>query len=203
MNFLIRVKKFLIRKPAPAFIVALILSIRWGCKVSWNADINYPWNLKIGKGTLIGKCLIVASGKGIIIGENVAIASSSILDAQQGHIFIDDAVAIGPYVVAYGWGGLTIGKYTMIATHTTIVSVNHIFSSMKLPMKEQGSTAEGIKIGNDVWIGANVVIQDGVSLGNGVIVGSGAVVRKSFPDYAIVAGVPAKIIRLRQESINS
>lgn len=54
-----------------------------------------------------------------------------------------------------------------------------------------------IKIGNDVWIGSNVIITDGVCIGDGVIIGANSVVTKDIPDYAIVGGVPAKIIRYR------
>lgn len=56
-----------------------------------------------------------------------------------------------------------------------------------------------IKIGNDVWIGARAVILDGVTIGNGAIVGAGAVVTKDVPDYAVVGGVPARLIRYRYE----
>lgn len=54
-----------------------------------------------------------------------------------------------------------------------------------------------IKIGNDVWIGENVIIQDNLSIGDGAVIGSGAVVTHDVPPYAIVAGVPARILRYR------
>lgn len=56
-----------------------------------------------------------------------------------------------------------------------------------------------INIGNDVWIGARAVILDGVTIGNGAIVGAGAVVTRDVPDYAVVGGVPARLIRYRYE----
>lgn len=63
-------------------------------------------------------------------------------------------------------------------------------------------TGRSINIGNDVWIGENAIILDGVTIGNGVIVGAGSVVTKDIPDYQIVGGNPAKLIRLRFEINN-
>ena len=57
---------------------------------------------------------------------------------------------------------------------------------------------EKTTIGNDVWIGERVCILPGVNIGNGCIIGTGAVVTKDVPDYAIVGGVPAKLIRFRK-----
>ena len=53
------------------------------------------------------------------------------------------------------------------------------------------------KIGNDVWLGRNVIITNGANIGNGVIAAAGAVITKDVPDYAVVAGVPAKIVKYR------
>lgn len=198
MTFLRGIRLFLRRKPAPSMIVALILSIKYKCRVSWSADIHFPWNLKIGKDASIGKCLIIATGNGVNIGNNVSIGYGSVLDALGGHISIDEFSSLGPYVVAYGQGGLRVGRYNMVASHATIVASSHVYSSVDIPIKMQGTSASGVATADDVWIGANVVIQDGVKLGRGVIVGSGAVVRSSFPEFSIIAGVPAKIICTRK-----
>ena len=58
-------------------------------------------------------------------------------------------------------------------------------------------TLKRIEIGNDVWLGRNVIITNGSNIGNGVIAGAGAVITKDVPDYAVVVGVPARIIRYR------
>jgi acetyltransferase-like isoleucine patch superfamily enzyme len=62
---------------------------------------------------------------------------------------------------------------------------------------DQPELREGITIGNDVWIGSGVKIMDGVHIGDGVVVAAGSVVTKSIPEYSVVAGVPARIIKTR------
>lgn len=197
MKYLFRVINFLKRKPAPAFLVSIFLSIRWRCRVSLHADISYPFNLKIGRGANIGRCLIIATGEGVQIANNVSIGYGAIIDALGGFISIGENSSIGPLVVIYGEGGVRIGRYNMTAAHAIIVASNHLYSDRETPIKQQGTVASGITIEEDVWIGANVVIQDGVLLERGMIVGSGAVVRSSYRAYSVVAGVPAKIITTR------
>jgi acetyltransferase-like isoleucine patch superfamily enzyme len=113
----------------------------------------------------------------------------------------------------------TIGRFCTIApdvkiglgVHPThLVSIHPAFYSTKkqspICFSDENHFEEfqNITIGSDVWIGANSMILDGVKIGNGVIVGAGAVVTKNIPDYAIVVGVPAKVIkyRFKQEEID-
>ena len=88
---------------------------------------------------------------------------------------------------------VNIGDYVMIGPNTMITTIGHPLSP-KGRRKHLGQ-AKPINIGNDVWLGGNVVILPGVNIGNNVVVAAGAVVTKDVPDNCVVAGVPAKKIK--------
>ncbi|WP_421813328.1 acyltransferase [Flagellimonas sp.] len=92
-----------------------------------------------------------------------------------------------------------IGDYVIMGPDVKIYSRNHLFSSLEKPIKNQGKGYFKTIIGNDVWLGANVIITAGCRIGNHVVVAAGAVVTKDIPDYAVVGGVPAKILKYRNQ----
>lgn len=112
-------------------------------------------------------------------------------------IHIGDGSGIGVNCSIHG--PLTIGTDVMMGPEVVILTNSHKFNRVDVPMNKQGSYVEQVIIGNDVWIGMRTIILPGVRIGNGVIIGAGAIVTKDVPDYAIVGGVPAKIIRYRNE----
>jgi maltose O-acetyltransferase len=95
-------------------------------------------------------------------------------------------------------GPLRIGKNVMMASEVTILTVNHKFDRIDIPMRLQGAALpEPIEIGDDVWIGTRAIILPGVHVGQGCIIGAGAVVTKDVPRFAIVGGNPARILKYR------
>lgn len=88
-------------------------------------------------------------------------------------------------------GGITIGNGVLIGHNVTLATLNHD----ERPNKRQNIFPKSINIGNNVWIGSNATILQGITIGNGAIIGANAVVTKDVPENAIVAGIPAKIIR--------
>ena len=101
-------------------------------------------------------------------------------------------------------GKVTIGKYVMMGPDCIIYTVNHSFSKTDMPMIKQGfEKMKPVKICNDVWIGGRVIILPGVTIGQGAIVGAGAVVSKNVPEFAVVGGNPARIIRNRKDEKKS
>ncbi len=94
--------------------------------------------------------------------------------------------------------GAYIGDNVLIAPNVAILSTSHHYKSIDVPIVDQGNTPVSVPvISDDVWIGRNVIIKDGVKIGKGAIIGAGAVVTKDVPDYAIVGGVPAKLVKYR------
>lgn len=144
------------------------------------------------------------SQDGIVLGRNFklgafsqVIASGTLADLGKG-IVIGDNVGIGEFAYLGGAGGLRIGSDVIVGQYFSTHPENHVFVDFDVPIREQGVTREGIIIGSDCWIGAKVTFLDGVSLGRGCVVAAGSVVTRSFPDHAIIGGVPAKILKMRE-----
>ncbi len=138
-----------------------------------------PEGIELGHNVAIfsNSCFASAAGGQLRIGDNVSFNRNSFVDASSGVVHIGDDCLFGPNVV--------------------IRSSNHRHSNVDIPIRKQGHVPGKIIIGNDVWVGANVVILPDVTIGKGCIVGAGAVVTASLPDNAIAVGVPARIMRQR------
>lgn len=95
-------------------------------------------------------------------------------------------------------GPLTIGDNVMMGPDVIILTSTHDFARTDITIRAQGGSIQRVEIGDDVWIGTRSIIISGVKIGRGVIIGAGAVVTKDIPDYAIVGGVPAKILKMRK-----
>ncbi len=97
------------------------------------------------------------------------------------------------------YGPLKIGDDVMMGPDVMIFTQNHKTERLDIPMRLQTAPKEPVYIGDDVWIGARVIILPGRKIGEGVIIGAGAVVTKDVPDYAVVGGNPAKVIKFRNK----
>lgn len=138
---------------------------------------------------MCGKLLLDKCGKKVNIERNATFSSKSTLGNNSG-IGINAKLGI-----------VHIGDNVMMGPDCVIITSNHKFDRLDIPMCEQGSEKDRpVYIGNDVWIGYRVTILPGVKIGNGCIIGAGAVVTKDVPDYAIVGGNPARIIRYRKNN---
>jgi acetyltransferase-like isoleucine patch superfamily enzyme len=90
---------------------------------------------------------------------------------------------------------VTIGDKVYLAPLVQILAVNHVFHDPTRPIIEQGITAEGIVVEDNVWIGAGAIITDGVRIGQGAVIGAGAVVTRDVPPHTVAVGVPAQVVK--------
>lgn len=133
----------------------------------------------VGEKVWIAKRFCFDNGKNIHIGNNfTGNFNLTILDIKEVHI--GDNVMIGP--------------------NTTITTVGHPLSTKG--RRNHLAKGEEIRIGNDVWLGANVTVLPGVSIGDNVVVGAGAVVTKDIPDNSLALGVPARVVRELKNDID-
>lgn len=128
----------------------------------------------------------------LVIGDNSCISAGAIV---RGHVEIGNYTSINSF--AHIAGKIKIGNYVRIAGLASIYGFNHGYSSLEQPIFSQQCTSKGVMIDDDVWIGANAVVIDGVTIAKHSIVAAGAVVTKDFPEYSIIGGNPAKLIRSR------
>lgn len=115
------------------------------------------------------------------------------MSLEDGQVVIDENADIGQFCILGGQGGLYIGKYTMIAGGTSIISANLNIEQNGIPYIQQGQTRKGLHVGNNVWIGARVVITDGVTIGDNLVIGAGTVVTKNIPKNPFACGIPAEV----------
>jgi maltose O-acetyltransferase len=91
-----------------------------------------------------------------------------------------------------------IGRNVIMGPDVKIYTKNHNFDNIDIPIQFQGHTSEAVNIGDDVWLGANVIVLPGVSIYSHSVVAAGSIVTKDVPAFSIVAGVPAKVIGKRK-----
>lgn len=130
------------------------------------------------------------------IGDNVMIQPDVYLFNVQ-ELSIGSNVSIHPMTYIEAYGGISIGDDVSIAHGTTIMAVTHNYDDLSVPIKDQGVLGLSITIERNVWIGAKATVLGGNTIGEGGIVGAGAVITKDVTKNSVVAGVPAKIIKER------
>ena len=127
------------------------------------------------------------------LGRRSVIESYCCINNAVGDVTIGDYTRIGIHCTVIG--PVCIGHHVNLAQGITVTALNHNFADTNRRIDEQGISTKPVVIGDDVWIGANAVILPGVTIGRHVVVAAGAVVTKDVPDSCVVAGIPAKVVK--------
>ena len=157
---------------------------------------NHPWSI----GHRLRSCQIrrfICKGIFKYAGDNINIEKGVCFgDGSQAEI--GDNSKIGIDFELLGPAMFKIGNNVMIGPEVIFITINHKFDRLDTPIRMQGHyAAEAITIGDDAWIGARAIILPGIIVGKGAIVAAAAVVTKNVPEYAIVAGNPARVVKSR------
>jgi acetyltransferase-like isoleucine patch superfamily enzyme len=185
-----------------AILYRLMLRMDGTAAIERNVRLRYASLIRLGQGSYLDEGVYIhASPAGVEIGSNTLVMHGAILHVYNfrrlphAGIRIGRDSLIGEYTVIRGQGGVTLGDRVYTSPHTQIIAVNHVFDDPERPFVEQGITAEGIVIEDDVWLGSAAVVTDGVRIGRGAVVAAGAVVTRDVPPHTVVGGVPARVLR--------
>jgi acetyltransferase-like isoleucine patch superfamily enzyme len=188
-----------------AIAYRLIMKLDGAPAIEAGVRIAYAGEVHLGKGVYLDQGVYLhALPGGITIGDNTFIMHHTMLhvfnfrNLPQAGITIGHNCFIGEFNIIRGQGGVRIGNDVYTGPMVQMVAVNHVYQDPSRPIREQGITAQGIIIEDDVWIGANVTVVDGVTIGRGSVIGAGAVVTRDIPPYSIALGTPAKPVKDRR-----
>ncbi|MCC7035513.1 MAG: acyltransferase [Acidobacteria bacterium] len=180
----------------------LILTMRGVPGIESGVRLRFAGNVTLGDRAYLDQGVYLhACPGGISVGRNSMVMHGSVLhvynfrDLPNAGIWIGDDSLIGEYNVIRGQGGVRIGHRVYTSPMVQLVAVNHEFDDAARPFVEQGITAQGITVEDDVWIGAGAVVTDGVTVGRGAVVAAGSVVTRDVPPCTVVGGVPARVLR--------
>jgi acetyltransferase-like isoleucine patch superfamily enzyme len=156
-----------------------------------------PFFGKFGFPSYLGKPISVYGINKIIIGKRVRIQPHVRMEVhgKKSRLIIEDNVSIGQNVHLTTGSRLVIQKSCTILANTFITDIDHNYQEIGVHIMAQKMDIKNTEIGQNCFIGIGVAIQAGTILGKQCIVGANSVVRGIFPDYCVIAGNPAKIIK--------
>lgn len=176
MNLGTIVRRFL----TPGFVNTLRGYLKYGCLISTRAEVEITPNLRIGRKSVISSFTKIKATDGpLSIGRHVEISNGCVLASHTSGVEIGDDCLIGPNV--------------------SIMGNNYRYDRLDVPIRLQEKVStKGIRIGNNVWIGAGCVLLDGADVGSGTILTPNSVVSGRIPENSIAQGNPAKVIFTRR-----
>ena len=182
-----------------AHLMFIVRQRRAGNRVSFSAYIKGHERIEMGHGCKIHADASVDASRspGVRFGDKVTLNRYAYVQGGNGGVRLGDRVEINNFSIVNGTGGVDIGDDTVIGPGVRIISYHHRYAR-GATIHSQPVDALPIRIGCDVWLGANSIILAGVTIGDGAVIAAGAVVREDVPPYAVVAGVPATIKKYRE-----
>jgi acetyltransferase-like isoleucine patch superfamily enzyme len=187
------------------FYPPLFRRVGRGAVFGRNITFRHPHKISLGENCFIDDNVVLdakgEANKGLELGDNVYIGRNTILSCKEGDIIVGDHGNISANCSLLSETEIRLGKHCFLAGNCYLVAGgNHSFDDVNTPIMFQPSLSKGgIRIADDVWLAAGVIVLDGVTIERGCVVGAGAVVTGSLPEYSLVVGSRALKIMDRRE----
>jgi acetyltransferase-like isoleucine patch superfamily enzyme len=155
-----------------------------------------------GRGSRIGRGAKIVGPQFVRIGSGVTIGQQAWMNAKDDRgdgaptLHVGDGTYIGRFVQINAWRNVVIGKDVLVADRVLISDADHNYSDINIPIRRQGDSFRGeVILREGCWIGIGAVVLPGVTIGRNSVVAANAVVTKDVPDYVVVGGIPATLIK--------
>ena len=173
----------------------LRLCLRWvWLKLRWGRRLETDGLCFVGPGVTfeIGRGAVVSLGRWSWIGHGCK------LRAHEGRVEIGAQTVLGQECTISAFQHVTIGRECIVADRVMLIDFDHGAAEVERPVRLQGIYKRDVNVGHNVWIGYGVCVLRGVTVGDNAILGTSAVVTADVPANAVVGGVPARVLRMRE-----
>jgi acetyltransferase-like isoleucine patch superfamily enzyme len=158
------------------------------------------WRWQTGGLLFLGRRLQIQIGKHgrLRFGRFVWIGDGTKIRCHEGEVIIGDKTVLGQECTISAYHHVRIGEQCVIADRAMFIDFDHGIVEVERTIREQGIYKRDVNVGSNVWIGYGACVLRGVQVGDNAVIGTNAVVTSDVPANAVVAGIPAKVIRMRE-----
>jgi acetyltransferase-like isoleucine patch superfamily enzyme len=163
------------------------LKLRWGRRLQTDGLAFVGPGVKLE----IGKDAVVRLGRWSWIGHG------SKIRAHEGEVQIGAKTVLGQECTISCFQHISLGRECIVADRVMLIDFDHGVAEVERPIREQGIYKRDVRLGHNVWVGYGACFLRGITVGDNAVVGTYAVVNRDVPANAVVAGVPARVVRMR------
>jgi acetyltransferase-like isoleucine patch superfamily enzyme len=146
-----------------------------------------------------GVKLEIGRGATLRVGRWAWIGHGCKIRVHEGEVEVGAKTVMGQECTISAYQRVSIGRECIVADRVMLIDFDHGVTEVERPIRLQGIYKRDVRVGNNVWIGYGACILRGVTIGDNAVIGTSAVVTRSFGDNVVIAGVPARVIRMRDE----
>jgi acetyltransferase-like isoleucine patch superfamily enzyme len=171
----------------------LLLRFAW-LKLRWRGRLVTDGLVFVGPGV----SLEIARGARVVLGRWSWIGHRCKIRAHEGEVRIGAKTVLGQECTISSFQRVEIGRECILADRVMLIDFDHGVVEVERPVRLQGIYKRDVRVGHNVWIGYGVCVLRGVEVGDNAILGTSAVITRDVPENAVVAGIPARVIRMRE-----